>query len=307
MKKTLLFAGLLMGTFFSSNAQTTLFEDSFDTYTDFAISGFGQWQTLDIDLRPTYTGGLADPAWPNAGAPQAFQIFNPTAAGVTNASTGDETRNFDPRTGLKCAVAWNAVPGGGITANEDWLISPPVTLGASANEVRFWVKALSGSYGAERYRIGVYVGTGNPTSSANFTIIAGSPTSLTATYPNWAERVQSLDAYSGQTIRIGIQCVSADVYMFMIDDFKVTTATLGREDFLASKFSVFPNPATDIISITNHDAIAINSITITDLNGRIVKNTNSAEQINVSDLSAGVYMMNIASEQGTTVKKIIKK
>ena len=149
-------------------------------------------------------------------ATSSFVVFR----GVTNATSGTETRNFDPRSGAKYAAAWAAVPGAS-PANDDWLVSPVLSLGASGNSVSFWVKAMSNSYGPENYNVGVYVGSGTPTSGADFTLI--SPASLTAPYAVWTEDTYDLSAYNNQDIRIGIHCISADRYMFMVDDFSVTT------------------------------------------------------------------------------------
>jgi hypothetical protein len=87
---------------------------------------------------------------------------------------------------------------------------------------------------------------------------------------------------------------------------------LGSSAFnlVASNFSVSPNPANDFITVSNSDNILVSGISITDLNGRVVKQ-NSYEnvsniQVNVSDLSSGVYMMNITSEKGSITKKIVK-
>ncbi|MCX7551538.1 T9SS-dependent choice-of-anchor J family protein [Xanthomarina sp. F2636L] len=201
-------------------AVTTLFSDDFESYTDFIIDGIGDWITIDDDGLDTYTGGTATPTWPNANAAMAYQIFNPAAAGVTNAASGTETRDFDPRSGAKYAAAWAAVPGAN-PANDDWLVSPVLSLGASGNSVSFWVKAMSNSYGPENYNVGVYVGSGSPTSGADFTLI--SPASLTAPYGTWTEDTYDLSAYNNQEIRIGIHCISADRYMFMVDDFSVTS------------------------------------------------------------------------------------
>ncbi|WP_417872183.1 choice-of-anchor J domain-containing protein [Xanthomarina gelatinilytica] len=200
----------------------TLFSDDFESYPNFIIDGIGDWITIDVDGLPTYTGGTSSPTWANAGDPMAYQIFNPTAAGVTNdiSGTSGETRDFDPRSGDKYAAAWAAVPGAN-PANDDWLVSPVLSLGASGNSVSFWVKAMSNSYGPENYNVGVYVGTGTPTSGADFTLI--SPASLTAPYAVWTEDTYDLSAYNNQDIRIGIHCISADRYMFMVDDFSVTT------------------------------------------------------------------------------------
>jgi hypothetical protein len=81
-------------------------------------------------------------------------------------------------------------------------------------------------------------------------------------------------------------------------------------DIAASKFSVSPNPANDFISITNSDNILVSGISITDLNGRVIKQnsyTNVSDiQVNISDLASGMYMMCITSDKGSVTKKIIK-
>jgi len=314
MKKLLLSILFVSGV---ANSQTTLFEDSFETYTDFYINNFGGWNGIDGDLRPTYTGGtVGDPLWDFAGDPQAFQIFNPVAAAVSNVATAappdNEVRNFDPRTGDKYAACWAAVPLSPILANNDWLISPPVTLGDSGNVLSFWVKSMSDSYGLEKYRVAIYVGSGMPTA-AQFVYLAGNPVALTATYPNWTERVISattLNAYNGQTVRFGIQCVTPDAYMFMVDDFKVTTTGLGNSEFSASKFFTYPNPANNVVTISNNDSILLSEVTITDVNGRIIKTVKvdnvSQVELNVSELTSGIYFMNLTTDSGNVVKKFIK-
>jgi hypothetical protein len=98
------------------------------------------------------------------------------------------------------------------------------------------------------------------------------------------------------------------------DNFKITAtptvSLLGTAGFLASKFSVYPNPSNNVVNISNDVNGILNGVTITDINGRTVKsvqfNNVATAQVNISDLSAGMYMMNIASDQGNVTKKIIK-
>src|SRR5690606_10454493 len=121
----------------------------------------------------------------------------------------------------------------------------------------------------------------------------------------------SLNAYSNQQIRIGIRCVTPDAYMFMVDDFKVTSSNLSANEFLASKFATYPNPATSTVTLTNNQGINVSGIQITDLNGRVVKTFTYNEgletlQLDVSELSSGMYIMNVRSDQGQTTKKFIK-
>ena len=316
MKKLLLSFSILLS--LSANAQITVYEDSFETYNDFLITGYGNWTTIDLDGLNTYTGGTAPSTtatWANAGAPQAFQIFNPTTALVSNStdvcSATLENRNFDPKTGAKYAACWAGVPSttGGPTANNDWLVSPVINLGTTNNELRFWVKSMSSCYGLEKFRVGVYVGTGTPTTSTDFVQISGVP-ALTAPNLIWEERIFSLNTYSNQAIRIGIRCVTADAYMFMVDDFKVTSSNLKTDEFFSNKFSTYPNPAKETVTISNSDNILLTDVNITDINGRTVKtfkvNNLSEVQFNVTELTAGVYFMNITTDSGKAVKKFIK-
>jgi len=91
-----------------------------------------------------------------------------------------------------------------------------------------------------------------------------------------------------------------------------TDTLLGVETVVISdgSFAVFPNPATNVINIAN-DNTKIKAITMTDLNGRIVKQSSfenlSKVQLNISELASGVYMMNIQSAEGEVTKKIIKQ
>lgn len=86
---------------------------------------------------------------------------------------------------------------------------------------------------------------------------------------------------------------------------------LKTTEFLASTFSVAPNPVDDILAVSNNNNILISGIMVTDLNGRTVKNqsfNNIADvQMNVSNLASGLYLMKIITNEGSTTKKIIKK
>ncbi|MDC8106156.1 T9SS-dependent choice-of-anchor J family protein [Chryseobacterium sp. PTM-20240506] len=317
MKKTLL--SLILLTSVMGTAQTVLLDEGFESYTNFAITNIGSWLTLDLDGRNTYTGGgpvvggstvpTWTANWTNAGGAMAFQIFNLSASNATNNLTSvpgvdEEIRNFTPHGGQKTAVSWAAVPAAGVNANNDWLISPAVTLGAGGNQLSLWVKALSPAF-TENYKIGVYVGNGTPTSAANFTIISGA-TPLTAPYAAWQQVTQSLDAYSGQTIRIGIQYMSSDQYMFMLDDVKITTGTLSTSENSAKvRTGIYPNPTKGEVEIRTDKKIK--SISVFDVSGKSVLKTASVKA-DLSSLPKGNYLMQIEFNDGTSSsEKVIKE
>lgn len=309
MKKITL-ALIVSFTFSLGQSQTNLFYDDFESYTDFVISGFGNWLTLDLDGLNTYTGGVDSPTYPNAGSAMAYQIFNPsttTPSPVTNESNpaNGEVRNFDPHSGAKYAGAWAAVPAAPVTANDDWLISPAITLAASGNTASFWVKALSNTYGDENYTVGVYTGSGTPTGSGDFTLIGGT---RTATYPAWEQVTIDLSAYNDQTVRIGIHCISSDRYLFMVDDFSVDT-TLGVNEFTSNNFKNFYDKNSDALTLLS-SVSPLSSVQIYSVLGQEIINKNlsqSRETVNLSDIEDGVYIVRVTINDQTTSFKLLKQ
>jgi hypothetical protein len=116
--------------------------------------------------------------------------------------------------------------------------------------------------------------------------------------------------YIGEAaVQVRFHYVGNDADSISVDDVSIT-GTLGVNQILSSSFSTFPNPVNDVITLTNAESTTVDSISISDINGRTVKsiavNNLSEIQINVADLTAGVYLMNINSNAGKAVKKFIK-
>lgn len=119
-----------------------------------------------------------------------------------------------------------------------------------------------------------------------------------------------LTPYVGQSnVKVRFRYSANDADSASVDDV-VISGTLGVKDALASSFRTFPNPVNNVITISNDDSILLTDVRVTDINGRTIKTINannvSELQINVSDLSSGVYFLNINSDSGSTVKKIVK-
>jgi hypothetical protein len=91
-----------------------------------------------------------------------------------------------------------------------------------------------------------------------------------------------------------------------LDTFSLTSL-LSNESFTMNNFDIYPNPASSVLNISNTNNIEINNISITDLNGRVIKNVNGNTTINVSDLNAGVYFVTIESTEGKSTKKFVKE
>ena len=276
-----------------TEAPVTIFEDNFDSYTNFAVAGVGQWTLTDVDLRPTYNvGGYT---YPNSNSAKAFMVFNPTATTPALPSPS----NFDAFSAPKSMACFAAVPGAGITANNDWLISQSIALGLNGNTLTFYAKSIDGF--PEKFKVGVSI---NGIQPVNFTFI--SP--IVTTTSNWVQYSYNLDAYANQNVRIGINCISDDQYALLIDNFKVTkSSNLSTDSFNQDQFSIYPNPSQNVVNIESKNNLIIESVKIVDLSGKLIieKNQNT-NQVDIENLSNGMYIVEVASEGRIYKKKLIK-
>ena len=310
MKKTLL--SLFFLSSLGLSAQTTIFEDDFEDYPDFAIANIA-WTLIDVDLYGTYGIGTApnNTTFPGNFGPRSFIVLNPSETTPPLTGNVSASSNWTARSGAKHMVCFAAAPTPPSTVpvvNNDWMISPQITLGSTGNVVSFWAKPTNSQYGLERFKVGI--STGNTTS--NVTLLNTGNFVTTPANVNWVQYSYNIPAsFNGQAVYISINCVSNDQFGFAVDDFLVTTTgQMSTEDFFSKNFSMYPNPANGIVTLSAKNNTAINSVQITDLNGRIVKNSNtnviSEAQINVSDLNTGMYFVTVKTDAGSGTTKLMK-
>lgn len=96
----------------------------------------------------------------------------------------------------------------------------------------------------------------------------------------------------------------------IVDDF-VISGTLANESFELEQIGIYPNPSSAIFNIY-HDNIVIKKIEVYDLTGKTIvsqnyNNNSNLTQLNLSNISEGVYFVKISSENSNIVKRIIKK
>jgi len=98
------------------------------------------------------------------------------------------------------------------------------------------------------------------------------------------------------------------------DNIKITALNkvpLSVSTFLNEQFTVFPNPASNLVNITNTQNLIVEEVSIYDLSGKLLKTQKVAStentELNIEELAAGTYMFHIKTKEGTAVKKMIKK
>jgi hypothetical protein len=93
-----------------------------------------------------------------------------------------------------------------------------------------------------------------------------------------------------------------------------TTATfslLGIKNFSAlDSINIYPNPSNGVFTLTKNSAVEISKIRVYDTNAKLLKEIDAKQAnqngtINVSELSAGIYFMEISNDTDKTVKKLL--
>ncbi|NHM08117.1 T9SS type A sorting domain-containing protein [Flavobacterium sp. CYK-4] len=211
----------------------------------------------------------------------------------------------------------------------NWLISPSITV-ENGDIVTFYTRigknttANNASF-ADRLQLrmstnGAFtaVPSTGPEDIGDFSevLVDVNPTLNLTAYPStWTQYSYTVAGLTGPTDCLfafryyvtdgGPQGNNSDI--IGIDTFSVDRA-LSTDSFFRNNFGVAPNPANDVIYISNITDIAVNSIQLADINGRTVKEVKGmTNQINVAELNAGVYFLKITTDQGTGTTKVIKR
>ncbi len=90
-------------------------------------------------------------------------------------------------------------------------------------------------------------------------------------------------------------------------------SVLGLEDnVLDNAIVMYPNPARNLVTISNSSSILLDSAMIFDVSGKLVSQIDLSDMqgekvIDVSEFASGVYMVQITGEESSIVKRLIKE
>ena len=103
-------------------------------------------------------------------------------------------------------------------------------------------------------------------------------------------------------------CVTTGSTFGQVEDYtiQVNMATTGTSNVDKNKVSVYPNPFSDVLNIS--DVKGVRSVSISDVSGRQVKTMKASAALNLSDLKTGLYIVTLHMEDGSVKSiKAIKK
>lgn len=91
--------------------------------------------------------------------------------------------------------------------------------------------------------------------------------------------------------------------------YTTTVAALSTQDFdFGTYFTLYPNPAKNVLNIQSKQGLEVNSIEIYNQLGQVVMAvTNSVNAIDVSNLASGTYFVKVNTEKGSANAKFVKE
>lgn len=227
-------------------------------------------------------------------------------AGTNGLGTGQSWGTSTARSFSAPNAAFVRYESGGL--NEDWLVTPLINLtGMTGATLTF--------YGGQQYTAAygtiyqVKVSTTSQTSHASFTNVAtyaeADFTDITTTALTSLKTVD-LSAYNGQQIYVAFVMTQNDGDNWFIDDVNVT-ASLSTDDFSSNlKTTLYPNPTSGIVNIKS--SAEIKSVEVYSILGNLVKSYSNTQQLDLTSLSSGTYIMKLRSAEGDVSRqKLIKQ
>lgn len=300
MKKLLLL--LVAFATISLTAQVTVFEDDFETEVVDATT-YAKWTVSDED-----------------GDTENFEVADWTAAFAGNAN---------PLALSLFGIDSDSWEGGNANSpmqvNNYITTTDPVDLtGASGTiTLSFLVGTYQtgGTFIADQYS--VYMTTSNVAADIEFETPLYNGTLadvLTAVAADGSESavVQNIDVSSlagGGSYYITLRHHDTfDENSVLFDDVLLVADAVAAVDdnILSSSVNIYPTAVDAEFTINNRSTIALNTASIYDVNGRLIAQHDlnglvGQKSISIASLNAGLYFVELASDNGKAVKKIVKK
>jgi hypothetical protein len=187
--------------------------------------------------------------------------------------------------------------------NNKWLISPKISLGIYPL-IELWVRTYNNQFGVEKFNVCVSTTDQNPSSFTPLTTVPeGAPA-------DWTRKAYNIDNYANQEVYIGIQCVTNDGFIFMLDDVFITSTVGLHETNSPDHFAIYPNPATTYLTIASPPARNLPlQIDIISMVGEKICSWNEVPdagivRLDIGKITNGIYLLRLTSGKEVVTRKI---
>lgn len=265
------------------------------TTTNYPLSGLAENTTYYVKVVPTNANGDA------TGCTETS--FTTGALGYCNdvISSASDQANFEKISNVKFAGIDNTSTGtsgyedftsvvGIVEQGKPYPIAVTVS-GFDSDLTSVWIDYNQDNVFSESEKIVL-----TPTEVAAGTITIPS----TATLGNTRMRVRSSYVVSPPACG-AVSYGQAEDYTITVKE-----ADLSASQISKTRVSVYPNPFSDVLKIS--DLKGVQSVSVTDISGRQVKTLAPSAELNLSTLKSGLYIVNLKMEDGSVKTfKTIKK
>jgi hypothetical protein len=180
------------------------------------------------------------------------------------------------------------------------MIGPEFTIdGISSPSLTFLAKSVTGDYGLEKFQIGI----GSTTDPDDFTIISAGDYEEAPTV--WTQYQYDLSAYEGQTVRVGVHYLGSG-FVLQMDSFIVEGTILDVNDIDNLEMNIYPNPVNGNFVTIQTPTNGVKYVEVFDITGKRLINTSlTADSLEVSSLSAGMYLIKVTVEGQSKTSKLV--
>lgn len=238
----------------------------------------------------------------DAGIPASFIMYNedgrtPHASVAEYTSAWISKEDPDDATNITASSTSYFEPVG---MADRYLITPAIQLGAFGNSLSWVAKSHDASF-PERYLV-LLSRTG--TAIENFTDTIARVVNEDVVWIRHEHNLSELEL-DNETVHIAFVLRSVDGFKLYVDSINVTKDDpVSIHEVDAIEFSVYPNPASDEISILTD--VQVEELIVTDLKGTAVVKVANATKVDVRNLTTGVYFIEVRTALGSTTKRFVK-
>ena len=255
---------------------------------------FGEFQTVLED-----NGSALLPTWTTTSWGTTAEDFVSPNTSITDSPFNNYSNNLNRRITLSNPINLTGVANASISFSAKWnleRIFDYVSFDVSTNNGLTWVQQC-----------------GKFTKTFTQNTVMPSVTGYTGNQESWVNEEISLSDYAGQIVNVRFRLVTdngGNLDGFYFDDFKVNVlqnSVLSTSQVEIQKFKIYPNPTHSLLTVnTKQTEYAIN---IYNLLGQLVYFKESADglqNIDVTDLKAGMYFIELSSSTFKETHKFYK-
>jgi len=188
--------------------------------------------------------------------------------------------------------------------NEDWLVTPMFTPGDDSDWLTYYeLDQYTTDYGSS---YSIRVSTTSQTDHASFEVI--SEYGEMNSGADWLYNEADLSAYIGIPIYVAFVLTNNDGDGWALDEICVGGAGLSVSDNTLLDMRIYPNPSNGSYVTIQSPVNGVKYVEVFDITGKRLMNTTlSADTLDVSSISSGMYLVKVTIEgQSKTSKLIIR-